>query len=187
MDHIFDIIVDAQHDFMRSTGKLEVKGAEAIISALQQHVSNLDNRGVLFTYDTHLVGVYEQSEEAKQFPIHCIKDSEGWQLVVDPSTARVPISTLEKGVFDMWHESGLIVRPLGMDRDAFFADLMAAGVTTLRIAGVAADYCVKWAIDGALARGFAIEVVAGLTVGIERTIEQVIADEFGQAVTVVQG
>jgi nicotinamidase/pyrazinamidase len=55
----------------------------------------------------------------------------------------------------------------------------------VRVTGVAADYCVKWAIDGLLARGFAVEVISDLTVGIERPIEQVVQDDFAdQPVTV---
>lgn len=187
MDKVFDIVVDAQNDFMRATGKLYVPGAEAIIAPLQSFIAALDSCGVLFTYDTHLAGVYEASEEAKQFPIHCIKDSEGWQLAVDPSVVRPPIYTMEKGVFDMWAEPKLWLRHRDEkdDRECFFQQLKAAGITKVRVTGVAADYCVKWAIDGLLARGFAVEVISDLTVGIERPIEQVVQDDFAdQPVTV---
>ena len=187
MEKTFDIVVDAQNDFMRANGKLYVPGAEAIITPLQDYLANLDSCGVLFTYDTHLVGVYETSEEARQFPIHCIKDSEGWQLAVDPSVVHVPVYTMEKGVFDMWAEPKLFLRHRADsdDREFFFEQLKTAGITKVRVTGVAADYCVKWAIDGLVARGFAVEVIGDLTVGIERPIEQVVQDDFGdQSVTV---
>lgn len=187
MSDTFDIVVDAQNDFMRADGKLYVPGAEAIIPALQAYLTKVDNLGVLFTYDTHLEGVYETSEEAKQFPIHCIKGSEGWQLAIDPSVVRVPVYTMEKGVFDMWKEPTLSVytddalsgNPEDVeDRDVLFKDLKACGVTKVRVTGVAADYCVKWAIDGLLTRGFEVEVMGDLTVGITRGIEQVVQDDF---------
>ena len=178
MTETFDIVVDAQNDFMRSNGKLYVPGAEAIIPALQDYIAKLDSRGVLFTYDTHLAEVYATSEEAKQFPIHCIRDSEGWQLAVDPWACPVPIDHIEKGVFDMWKEPSLRVMPSGVDRETFFERLKTAGVTKVRVTGVAADYCVKWAIDGLVARGFEVEVIGDLTVGITRGIEQVVQDDF---------
>lgn len=179
---VFDIVVDAQNDFMCSIGALYVAGAEEIIPALQTYIATLSSTGVLFTYDTHLVGVYETSEEAKEFPIHCVKDTDGWQLAIDRSAAPVPIYTMEKGVFDMWKEPALYVQPEGqyrlIDRDIFFRELRRKGVTKVRVTGVAADYCVKWAIDGLVARGFEVEVVKGMTMGIQRGIEQVVEDDF---------
>ena len=189
MSETFDIVVDAQSDFMRSTGKLYVPGAEALIPALQDYIAKVDNMGILFTYDTHLAEVYEASEEAKQFPIHCVRDTVGWRLVLDMSVVRVPAYVLEKGVFDMWQEPALSVQAQDngevIDREVFFKNLKAAGVTKVRVTGVAADYCVKWAIDGLVARGFEVEVMGELTVGIGRGIEQVVQDDFGnQQVTV---
>jgi nicotinamidase/pyrazinamidase len=186
----FDIVVDAQNDFMRTNGKLYVTGAEAIIPALQTYIATLSSTGVLFTYDTHLEGVYEASAEAKEFPIHCVKDTEGWQLAVNRSAVRVPVYLLEKGVFDMWKEPALYVQPDGryqlIDRDIFFSELKRKDVTKVRVTGVAADYCVKWAIDGLVARGFAVEVVEGLTVGIGRGIEQVVQEDFADQPVVVR-
>jgi nicotinamidase/pyrazinamidase len=195
----FDLVIDVQNDFMRPTGKLYVPGAETLIAPLQAHIAAVGgdqdtahSLGIVFTYDTHLPEVYETSEEAKSFPIHCIKDSDGWQLAVDPSVARVPIYKMEKGVFDMWHEPGPMIlfyapppRIPTVDRDLFFHNMQLAGVHKIRVVGVAADYCVEWAIDGLLARGFEVEVIGRLTVGIERTIEQVVADKFAdRAVTI---
>lgn len=180
----FDLVIDVQNDFMRPDGALYVPGAETIIAPLQQHLATLVSRGVLFTYDTHVLGIYETSEEAKQFPVHCVKASEGWQLAIE---RPVDAFTMEKGVFDMWHEPTLLVHGpnVSVERDVFFDNLAAVGVTTLRLCGVASDYCVKWAIDGALARSFKVQVIAGLTKGIERDMAQVIKDEFGDQVSLV--
>lgn len=187
MNDIFDLVIDVQNDFMRPDGALYVPGAETIIAPLQQHLAMLDSRGVLFTYDTHVLGIYEASEEAKQFPIHCVKGSEGWQLAVDRSVLGVDAFTMEKGVFDMWHEPTLSVQGKDgvVDREAFFEYLWSSGVTTLRLCGVASDYCVKWAIDGALVRAFKVQVIAGLTKGIARDMAQVVKDEFGDHVSLV--
>lgn len=180
---IFDIYIDVQCDFMFPDGKLHVPGAERLVEHIQDEIECLDadSAGALFTFDTHIREIYEQSEEAKQFALHCEKNTAGWQLAVDPFTAPVPIYWLEKPVFNMWETPGLRVQRMhgiGMDRDAFFLYLKANGVNTLRFRGVAADYCVKWAIEGALERGFNVLVVGHLTAGIERDMEQVIREDF---------
>ena len=51
--------------------------------------------------------------------------------------------------------------------------------------GVAADYCVRWAVEGLIARGFAVTVPAGLTRGIDRQIEVVAAQDFADAALIV--
>lgn len=186
MDHVFDIVVDAQNDFMRPDGKLYVPNADTIIAALQQYIGSLDGQGVLFTFDTHIAGVYEKSEEAKQFPIHCVKPTEGWQLAIDRSVVKVPMFTLEKGVFNMWQQPAFVHgHNIIIDREEFFEDLLAHGITTLRFSGVAADYCVKWGIEGGLDHGFEVQVIASLTMGIERDMHRVVQDDFAGRVTVV--
>ena len=48
---------------------------------------------------------------------------------------------------------------------------LAGGALLLVIIGVAADFCVKWAADGFLARGFNVESPRRLTRGIVRDID----------------
>lgn len=124
----------------------------------------------------------------------------------------LPVFTLEKGVFDMWAEDYLFVDSgeceyrtelfayepdqniylidgtLRIPRDHFFDGLKAHGVDTVTVIGVAADYCVMWAIRGLLERGFKVEVVEHLTAGIQRDMAQTIAEEFpGQVSLIHQG
>jgi nicotinamidase/pyrazinamidase len=72
-----------------------------------------------------------------------------------------------------------------IDREKFFAGAKAKGVDTVTVIGVAADYCVMWAIRGLLERGFKVEVVEHLTAGIQRDIKQTIADEFPGQVSLI--
>ena len=98
---------------------------------------------------------------------------------VDPA---IPVYRLEKGVFDMWAEADVAIEAVAtgetVARDAFFAALRKRGVREVAVIGVAADYCVRWAIEGFAARAFAVELPAGLTRGITRPIEQVVAEDF---------
>ncbi len=191
----FVIAVDTQADFMDANGALSVAGADALAAPMQAWLEALDpadTAGVLFTFDTHYAETYPSSAEALEFPLHCVKGSQGWANLLDPAgiDPAIPTWRLEKGVFAMWEEPGLRVEPIGggveVDRDAFFADLRARGVEEVVVIGVAADYCVRWAVDGLIARGFRVRVPAALTRGIVRQIEGVVAEDFaGTAVRVV--
>lgn len=190
----FAIVVDMQQDFVAPDGALPVADAPSIVAPLEAWLAGLRAEtaaGVLFTADTHVPEIYARSEEAKLFPPHCEIGTPGWALVVDPAAVdpAIPCYRLEKGVFDMWAEPGLVLERIGTgeatDRDAFFAELRAGGVEAVDVVGVAADYCVRWAVEGLLARDFRVTVPAALTRGIERQIDAVAAEEWaGRAVSV---
>lgn len=189
------VVVDTQADFILPDGALPVPDADAMIGPLREWLKGRrpdDSAAVVFTFDTHDADTYPASAEAALFPIHCIRGTPGWRNLIDPLAIdpAIPCRTLEKGVFDMWAEDDLVlIDPRGdappTPRDAFFADLHERGVTHAIIVGVAADYCVRWAIDGLVARRFTVTVPEAFTRGIERPIVRVIADDFpGKPVTV---
>jgi nicotinamidase/pyrazinamidase len=66
-------------------------------------------------------------------------------------------------------------------RDLFFERLRAEGVDDIVVTGVAADFCVRWAVEGLIQRGFRIAVLAALTRGIVRQIGAVAAEEWAAA------
>lgn len=182
------VIVDTQTDFMLPDGALPVAGADAIVAPLGEWLAgrtSADTAAVIFTFDTHFADTYPSSPEAALFPIHCVKGTPGWRNLLDPLSVPDTIAcrTLEKGVFDMWAEDGLrLDDPRGIlppvPRDTFFADCRQDGIDRAIVVGVAADYCVRWAIDGLVARGFSVSVPGELTRGIDRSIEQVLRDDF---------
>jgi len=185
----FVIAIDTQRDFMMPDGALYVGGAEVLIAPMQDWLATLkapDVAGVLLTFDTHDLETYPLSPEAAQFPIHCVRDEPGWQSVVAPERIdpAIPVYRLEKGVFDMWAEPGLSLERIGnaerIDRDAFFAALRMSGVEQVEVVGVAADYCVRWAVEGLVARGFRVTIPTALTRGISRQIDAVLADEWSE-------
>jgi nicotinamidase/pyrazinamidase len=192
----FVVVVDTQRDFMAADRALSVAGADALVAPMRAFLSGLEperTAGVLFTFDTHVPAVYAVSAEAKAFPAHCVKGTPGWANLLDPALIdrAIPAWRIEKGVFDMWAEDGLLIEDARGDamppvpRDAFFARLRDAGVREVTVIGVAADYCVRWAVAGLVARGFSVTVPAGLTRGITRQIDAVLAEDFaGDAVAV---
>ena len=190
----FVIVVDMQRDFVAADGALPVAGAEAIVLPMKVWLSGLrpeEVTGVLFTADTHVPTIYAGSAEAEQFPPHCEKGTPGWTLVIDPAAvdAAIPTYMLEKGVFDMWEEPGRTLARIGkcetVDREAFFAGLRHVGIEEVAVVGVAADYCVRWAIEGLIERGFRIIVPTALTRGIARPIDLVAAEEWAQSPVIV--
>jgi nicotinamidase/pyrazinamidase len=183
----FVVVVDMQRDFVAADGALPVAGAEDLLAPMTDWLTALrpdEVAGVLFTKDTHIPDIYAVSEEGTQFPPHCERGTPGWALVVDPALLdpALPRYVLEKGVFDMWAEQNIAVEQLDamtpVDRDAFFARLHASGVKDVTVVGVAADYCVRWAVEGLIARDFHVTVPAALTRGIARQIDAVAADEW---------
>jgi len=185
----FVIVVDAQKDFMAADGALSVAGADALVAPLNAWLAGLrpeEIAGILLTFDTHEPELYAASPEAGQFPPHCVKGEPGWESMVDLAAIdpAIPLYRLEKGVFAMWEEPGLALEDARdpaappLPRDSFFDSLKAGGVSDVIVVGVAADYCVRWAIDGLVGRGFRVEVPAALTRGIARQIEAVVAEEW---------
>ncbi|MGY2733841.1 cysteine hydrolase [Sphingomonas sp. UYP23] len=183
------IVVDTQADFMLPDGALAVEGAEALIAPMTAWLGTLrpeETAGVVFTFDTHYAQTYPFSAEALEFPIHCVRETAGWRNMLSPDSVdpAIPAYRLEKGVFAMWSEPGLVLedertpaRGL-IGRDAYFDELRMDGVTSAIVIGVAADYCVRWAIDGLVKRGFSVSVPRALTRGIAREIDQVLVEDF---------
>jgi nicotinamidase/pyrazinamidase len=176
----FAVVVDAQRDFMLPGGALYVAGAEACIPKIESALAALDPAdvvGVLITQDTHDPDTYPASEEARQFPPHCLRGTEGWKLAVGLPT-QLPVLSLEKGVFGMWEEPHVQVGPTGwsVPRDHFFDALRLGGVEEIVLMGVASDYCVRFALEGLVERGFRVTVPPGTTRGIAAGIEAVAAE-----------
>ena len=72
------IVVDKQKDFVNKA--LGTKEAEIILPAVVEKVHNFDGE-VIFTRDTHFED-YLSTSEGKLLPVeHCIKGTDGWQIV----------------------------------------------------------------------------------------------------------
>ena len=75
------IVIDMQNDFV--TGALANKEAEAILKNVENKIKEYRNAGaeVFFTRDTHGEN-YMETQEGKMLPVpHCLRGSDGWQIV----------------------------------------------------------------------------------------------------------
>ncbi|MCI9071832.1 MAG: cysteine hydrolase [Lachnospiraceae bacterium] len=80
------IVVDMQKDFV--TGVLGTEEARQILPGVAARVQGFEGR-VIFTRDTH-GDDYLDTQEGRYLPVpHCIRGSEGWELVEELEAVRV--------------------------------------------------------------------------------------------------
>ena len=71
------VVVDMQNDFI--DGALGTKEAVAIVPNVEKKIREFEGK-VIFTRDTHGQD-YMQTQEGRKLPVmHCVKDTEGWQI-----------------------------------------------------------------------------------------------------------
>jgi nicotinamidase/pyrazinamidase len=156
--------VDVQADFMLPGGKLYVPGAEKLLPNIRR-LTDAARQGRVFLV-SHGCFHAPNDPEFKIFPPHCVKGTEGAELVPEALTekvVRVPNEAdaklpddlsqyqqilLEKqtlNIFESRHADALVQR-LGSQ-----AEFVVFGVVT--------EYCVSFAAKGLLERGRRVAVV----------------------------
>lgn len=137
------IVIDMQNDFC--TGALANKDAVAIIPRIKAELqkAKAEKANIIFTRDTHGEN-YLETGEGKHLPVkHCVKDTEGWQVVPE-----LMEETDEKTVFiDKLH--------FGFDK---WADFIKEG-DEVTICGVCTDICV-------ISNSLAIKAIEGVEVNV---------------------
>jgi len=80
----FLIVVDMQKDFV--DGALGTPEAVAIVPAVCERIRSFEGE-IIVTYDTH-PDTYLATAEGKKLPVvHCVEDTDGWQLDKDVAAA----------------------------------------------------------------------------------------------------
>lgn len=72
------VVVDMQKDFVY--GKLGSEATKKIIPNIKKLIEKFDGK-IYYTLDTHFENYYETQEGRKLPVIHCIKNSEGWEII----------------------------------------------------------------------------------------------------------
>lgn len=147
------VVVDMQNDFC--TGALKNDDAVAIIPRIKAEVqaAKAEEANIIFTRDTHAEN-YMETGEGKHLPVkHCVKDTEGWQIVPE-----LMEETDEKTLFiDKTH--------FGFDN---WADYVKEGDEVV-ICGTCTDICV---VSNALAlkaiEGVEVTVIADCCAGLTK-------------------
>lgn len=90
------VVIDVQNDFV--TGPLGTKEAQEMIPRLVEKLRETKS-DLIFTQDTHKDN-YLQTHEGKNLPVvHCIKGTEGWELVDDVQEFVQYANVIEKKAF----------------------------------------------------------------------------------------
>ncbi len=166
--------IDFQNDFVAPNGTLTFdngKGDTSLIARTRSFWEALPRgyfSSAVVTYDTHNPDTFAQTEEGKQFPLHCAEGTHGWQLAIDTDIIQDKIADvqyLRKTTYDMWE--GTI--------DTVRADI--ANTKEVVLFGVASDICNRAAVAGWLKRGANITILEDLTRGIFKETREVVQEE----------
>lgn len=93
------LVIDMQKDFV--TGALANKEAQKIIGNIQKKIGEYKKEGnlVFFTRDTHGED-YLNTQEGKLLPVvHCVKNSDGWQIINELAPEVSEMNVLDKPAF----------------------------------------------------------------------------------------
>ena len=97
------VVVDMQKDFV--DGALGTKEAQVIVPNVVNKIEEAEKNGIeiIFTKDTHEEN-YLNTQEGKNLPIiHCVKNTDGWELIPDLSGYEVTHKVIEKPTFGSTH------------------------------------------------------------------------------------
>lgn len=199
-------IGDMQNGFTREDGNLYVPGAQDIIdpaNTFLRQIQDGDFDYILIILDTHFTEEYPQSEEGKQFPIHCEYGTVDWELSIDISTLPRKFY-LTKNQFNMWAQKSecaitttSLLRKRAYDslfhlvddldnptrsifRDEFISMIKSGSddpTIEVTMIGVASDYCIRYAMEGWLTRGARVTIIQDLTKGIEKETPEVLCED----------
>ena len=176
--------IDTQRDFLDSYGALSMEGAGRIRPNLARLTKHARSAGipVLATACAHT----RDDAELKVFPPHCMAGTPGqaritetaWKpeddVVVavdgpfDPPETLPAHLTLEKRAVDVFTNpnAARLLDRFNRDRPTFV------------VYGVATDYCVGAAVQGLLARGCKVAVVADAVLAIEQKTAPALLKKF---------
>lgn len=98
------VVIDCQNDFI--TGSLRNDEAIKKVPNIVKKIRNFTGDCIFVTYDTHQDN-YLETPEGKKLPVvHCVKDTEGWDLepnikaaLVDASLRNINVVYIEKPTF----------------------------------------------------------------------------------------
>ncbi len=104
-----------------------------------------------------------QGKDQVLWPPHCLQDTPGAELLIEPDAFQ---AVIQKGR-DYRFDSYSCFRDDGGQETGLDGLLKKQGVRTLMIFGIATDYCIRFsALDG-LARGYQIRVIKSLCRGVD--------------------
>jgi len=160
------LIVDVQNDFCEG-GSLPVAGGAAVAKAISAFLAGAGSGypHVVATQDHHIdPGGHFSSEPdfAETWPPHCIAGTPGAEFHPGLDTSGLE-RVFRKGEHAPAY-SGF--EGTAADGESLESWLRARGITSVDVAGIATDYCVRATAADAVRAGFATRVLLGLIAGV---------------------
>lgn len=148
-------IIDIQKDFMNENGMLCVPNAESIVPELERVCMNPQGLPMFFTADDHDGTEPEMSVNGGQFPLHCMRGTEGKELILDPKNC--PVFT--KRCYDVFDEKygSLNIIPW----------LKKNEITEVDLCGVVGNICVQAAALGLINLGIKTRILSDAVVWMD--------------------
>ena len=154
------VVVDVQNDFAHPEGSLSVPGGEGVVDAVNSEVERAAAAGarIVYTQDWHPPDTPHFVTGGGVWPPHGVRGTWGAQL---HDRLLVAGEVVRKATGSEDGYSGFTVRHAeGHDVPTRLGVvLMAAGIDTVVIVGLATDYCVRDSATDAVNLGFATVVL----------------------------
>lgn len=162
------VVVDVQNDFADPTGSLYVRGAGAVVEAVNRLVESAVAQGwpVFYTQDWHPETTPHFAKDGGIWPVHCVGGSSG--AAFHPDLVVEGVSVRKGGAGEDGY-SGFTMRDLveGRDRPTELDALLRRDeVARVVVVGLALDYCVKDTALDAVRLGYEVEVPLGATAAV---------------------
>ncbi len=122
------IVVDMQKDFV--DGSLGTKEAEAIVNNTAEKIRNFSGT-VIFTRDTHQPEYLDTQEGAFLPVVHCVENTEGWQIIKELQDLASEAEIINKPTFG----STALAEKL---KNIYDSD----GIESIELIGLCTDICV---------------------------------------------
>ena len=156
--------VDVQRDFMLPGGNLYVPGAEKLLPNIRR-LTDAARQGRVFLV-SHGCFHTANDPEFQTFPPHCVKGTEGAELVPEALTAkvaRVPNDATAKVPEDLFQFQQILLEKQTLNIfESKHADELLQRLgkdPEFVVFGVVTEYCVSFAAKGLLQRGRRVAVV----------------------------
>jgi len=129
------VVVDMQNDFVN--GVLGTKEAQNIVNGIADYAKNFDG-DIVFTRDTHKDN-YMDTQEGKKLPVkHCVKGTDGWQIVPELDTTNRTI--FDKPAFGSIALGGWLAS-LQKPYDEIYFCGVCTGICVLSNVAIVKAYC----------------------------------------------
>ena len=154
------LVIDCQYDFIN--GSMGIKGSEEMVNRLAEYVAEhgKDYKILGFSADWHPYNHCSFKENGGLWPVHCIPYTRGGAIYEALTKAAystgVPVHVFEKGNDSRWEEYSLFGNKVSTERVKQL--VKENNIEQIEICGIAAEYCVKESIEGAI-REFGADMV----------------------------